>query len=170
MVKYVLLCEVDILPDGKLGLPEDAFEYVDGIIASVHSAFTQDRKTVTKRILTALESNPRVRIFGHPTGRLLSKREGVDADWPEVFDACMRHNIALEINSYPDRLDLPDMLVYDAVKKGLKFVIDTDAHAVEHMDLMRYGVSVARRGWATKHDILNTLGYNDFRTWLMKGE
>jgi DNA polymerase (family 10) len=166
-IHYLLMCEVDILPDGKLALPEKAFEYVDGIIVSVHSAFTQDTKTVTKRIITALESHPKVRILGHPTGRLLTKREGVNADWAQVFDVCKKYDIALEINAYPDRLDLPDTLVFDAVKKGLKFTIDTDAHAVEHMDLMKYGVSVARRGWATKHDILNTLGYNEFKKWFL---
>lgn len=168
-VHYVLLCEVDILPDGKLALPDGAFAYVDGIIASIHSSFTQERKTITKRIIRGLESNPKVRIFGHPTGRLLSKREGVDADWSEVFEVCKKRDIALEINAYPDRLDLPDSLVYDARKSGLKFVIDTDAHATEHMDLMQYGVSVARRGWATKEDIRNTLEYNAFKKWLVKG-
>ena len=166
---YFLMCEVDILPDGKLALPEGAFDSVDGVIVSVHSSFTQDRKTVTKRIIAGLSNNPKVRILGHPTGRLLAKREGVDADWPEVFEACKKHDIALEINAYPDRLDLPDTLVFDAVRKGLTFVINTDAHALEHMDLMRYGVAVSRRGWATKHDILNTLGYNEFKKWFTKG-
>ena len=168
-VNYFLMCEVDILPDGKLALPEGAFDSVDGVIVSVHSSFTQDRKTVTKRIIAGLSNNPKVRILGHPTGRLLAKREGVDADWPEVFEACKKHDIALEINAYPDRLDLPDTLVFDAVRKGLTFVINTDAHALEHMDLMRYGVAVSRRGWATKHDILNTLGYNEFKKWFTKG-
>ena len=169
-IHYILMCEVDILPDGRLALPDGAFAYVDGIIASVHSSFTQDRKAVTKRIITALVNHNKVRIFGHPTGRLLSKRESIDADWPEIFGVCKEHDIALEINAYPGRLDLPDSLVYDAVRDGLKFVIDTDAHATEHMDLMRYGVSVARRGWATQHDILNTLEYNIFRNWFLKGE
>jgi len=169
-VQYVLSCEVDILPDGKLALPDGAFDYVDGVIVSIHSAFTQDRETVTKRIITALESHPKVRIFGHPTGRLLGKREGVDASWPDVFDVCNKLDIAVEINAGPERLDLPDILVYDAVKKGLKFVIDTDAHEVAGMRLMRYGVSVARRGWAQKHDILNTLAYNEFRKWYIKSK
>lgn len=168
-VHFVLLCEVDILPDGKLALPNGALDYVDGIIVSLHSAFGQDRKIITQRITRALEHHPKVRIFGHPTARLLGKREAVDADWPWIFDVCKKHTIAIEINAYPDRLDLPDTLVFDAVKKGLKFVINTDAHEVDHMDLMRYGVSVARRGWATKHDILNSLGYNEFRKWLLKG-
>ncbi len=167
-VHYVLLCEVDILPDGKLALPEEAFEYVDGVIASLHSSFTQDRKTITKRIIAGLSNNPKVRIFGHPTARLLGSREGVDADWKEVFAVCKKHDIACEINAYPNRLDLPDTLVYDAVKEKLKFCLGTDSHAVVGMDFMKYGVSVARRGWATKHDILNCLGYNEFRKWLVK--
>jgi len=168
-VHYILMCEVDILPDGKLALPDAAFEFVDGVIASLHSSFTQNRKTVTQRILRSLAYHPKVRIFGHPTARLLDSREGVDADWPEIFSVCKTNDIALEINASPSRLDLPDVLVYDAVKEKLKFCIDTDAHAVDGMDVMKYGVSVARRGWATKHDILNCLGYNELKTWLVKG-
>lgn len=167
-VQYFLMCEVDILPDGSLALPEKAFEYVDAVVVSLHSAFTQDRDTVTKRIIRALKTHPKVRIFGHPTGRLLGSREGVDADWPKVFDVVKEHDIALEINAYPERLDLPDTLVFDAVKEGIKLCIDTDAHAAEHMDLMRYGVSVSRRGWAQKRDIVNCLDYNNFRTWLIE--
>lgn len=168
-VKYILMCEVDILPDGKLALSDAALEYVDAVIASVHSSFTQERMIVTKRIIRAIESNPKVRILGHPTGRLLSKREGIDADWLNVFSACTIHSVALEINSYPDRLDLPDTLVFDALKSGLRFCINTDSHAADHMNLMQYGVSVARRGWATKDDIVNTLSYNKFKSWLLKG-
>jgi DNA polymerase (family 10) len=167
-VQYFLMCEVDILTDGKLALPTEAFEYVDAVVVSLHSGFTQSREVVTERIIKALTAHPKVRIFGHPTGRLLGSREGVDADWPKVFAVAKERDIALEINSYPDRLDLSDRLVYDAVKLGIKFTIDTDAHAVEHMDLMRYGVSVARRGWATKRDIANTLSYNEFKSWLIK--
>jgi len=163
-----VMCEVDILPDGKLALPHEAFEYVDAVIVSIHSSFGQDRTTVTQRILHAFEAHPKVRIFGHPTGRMLGSREGVDADWPHVFEAAKKHDIALEVNAYPERLDLPDSLVYDAIKMGLRFVINTDAHAVDHMNLMRYGVSVARRGWATKDDILNSLSYNEFKKWLLK--
>jgi len=168
-VHYFLLCEVDMLPDGKLALPDEAFAYVDGVIASLHSSFTQDRETVTKRIISALTGNPKVRIFGHPTARLLEAREGVDADWQAVFAVCKENDIAVEINAGPQRLDLTDVLVYDAVKEKLSFCINTDSHAVESMDLMKYGVSVARRGWATQHDIVNTLGYNAFRKWLVKG-
>ncbi len=168
MPKYFLMCEVDIQPDGTLALPLDAMEYVDAVIVSIHSAFTQSRSQVTERLLKAMSIHPKVRILGHPSGRLLGSREGVDADWPKIFNLAKERNIAMEINAYPDRLDLSDALVYDAVKKGVRLVIDTDAHAVEHMDLMKYGVSVARRGWATKRDIVNTFNYNDFTAWLGK--
>ncbi len=167
-VQMFLMCEVDILPDGKLALPVEAFEYVDAVIVSIHSAFTQPRSQVTQRLISALSAHPKVRILGHPTGRLLGSREGVDADWPRVFEEVKKHDVALEINAYPERLDLPDTLVFDAVKQDIKLIINTDAHAVEHMDLMRYGVSVARRGWATRRDITNTLGYTEFRKWLIK--
>lgn len=167
-VQYILMCEVDILPDGNLALPAQAFEYVDAVIVSLHSVFTQEHRVMTDRIIKALTSHPKVRIFGHPTGRLLGSREGVSADWAEIFRVAKERDIALEINAAPERLDLPDQLVYEAVGQGVKLVIDTDAHAVEYMDLMRYGVSVARRGWATKRDIVNTLGYNNFKKWLVK--
>lgn len=167
-IQYFLMCEVDILPDGSLALPQEAFEYVDAVIVSLHSAFTQPKVQVTERLMRALSTHPKVRILGHPTGRLLGSREGVDADWPQVFEEVKKRDIALEINAFPERLDLPDTLVFDAVRMGIKLCIDTDAHAAEHMDLMRYGVSVARRGWAQKRDIINTLGYNDFRQWLVK--
>ncbi len=169
-VQIFIMCEVDILSDGKLALPDKAFAYVDSVIASVHSSFTQEKQHMTERIVKAINSNPKVRILGHPTGRLLLKREGVDADWKEVFAMCKKHDVALEINAYPSRLDLPDDLVFDAVKEGLKFCIDTDSHAVEQMGLMKYGVSVARRGWAQKRDIVNAMGYNDFKHWLQKGK
>lgn len=167
-VHMVVMCEVDILPDGNVALPDAAMEYVDAVIVSIHSAFTQPKIQVTQRVIRALEAHPKVRILGHPTGRLLGSREGVDADWMQVFAAAKSHDIALEINAFPERLDLPDTLVFDAVRSGLRLIIDTDAHASEHMDLMRYGVSVARRGWATKRDIINALGYTDFTSWLIR--
>ncbi len=167
-VHLYIMCEVDILPDGTLALPEEAFTYVDAVIVSIHSAFTQKRNDVTKRIVRGLTAHPKVRMLGHPTGRILTRREGVDADWQEVYGVCKKHNIALEINAFPDRLDLPDHLAYEARKAGVKFCINTDSHAVDQMDLMRYGVSVARRGWATKHDIVNCLAYNEFNDWLIR--
>lgn len=161
-----VMCEVDIQPDGSLALPDEAFEYVDAVIVSLHSSFTQPRTQMTKRIITALMSNPKVRIFGHPTGRLLGSREGVDADWEEVFAVAAKRNIALEINAYPVRLDLPDGLVADAKKMGTKFCIDTDAHDKANMSLMPYGVSVGRRGGLITEDVVNTYPHAKFAQWL----
>ena len=166
-VHAFIMCEVDILPDGRLALPAEAFDFVDAVIVSIHSSFTQPRSEVTKRVAAALTAHPKVRIFGHPTGRLLTKREGVDLNWKEVFAVCKERNIALEINAYPQRLDLPDTVVFDAVREGVKLVIDTDAHAAGQMDMMKYGVAVARRGWSTADDIVDTMEYNKFKEWLM---
>ncbi len=161
--------EVDIKPDGKLALPKEAFKYLDFIIASVHTSFRMNKEEMTKRILSCLD-NPRVKIIGHPTGRKLGEREGYELDWEKIFSVCKRKNIWLEINAWPNRLDLPDVLVRQAVKNGVKMIICTDAHRVEDMDLMEYGVAVARRGWCTKDDIINTKGYNHFAKALKGGE
>lgn len=163
-----IMCEVDIQPDGTLALPGQAFDYVDAVVVSIHSSFTQGRELTTKRVIAALTAHPKVRIFGHPTGRLLTKREGVEIDWNEVFAVCKARNIALEINAFSERLDLPDSIVYEARKSGIRCCIDTDSHAVSQMDMMRYGVSVARRGWCQKRDIVNTMEYTQFRRWLLK--
>ncbi len=162
-----IMCEVDIQPDGTLALPKEAFDYVDAVIVSIHSSFSQSKTMTTKRVLAALTVHPKVRIFGHPTGRLLIKREGVEMDWSEVFAVCKEREIALEINAYPERLDLPDSIVYDARKADIRFCIDTDSHAVSQMDMMRYGVSVARRGWAEKRDIVNSMEYTEFKKWMV---
>jgi DNA polymerase (family X) len=167
-VQYFLMCEVDILPDGKLALPEQAFEFVDAVVVSIHSSFALTRDQMTTRVITALSSHPKVRIFGHPTARLIGKRESIELDWKKIFDVCNSRDIALEINAAPERLDLPDSVVFDARKAGIHFCINTDAHSVSGLDSMQYGVSVARRGWTTKHDIRNTMEYNKFKEWLIK--
>ncbi|MCX8009040.1 MAG: DNA polymerase/3'-5' exonuclease PolX [Patescibacteria group bacterium] len=167
-VTLFILCEVDILTDGSLALPHDAFEFVDGVIVSLHSSFRQSRDDMTKRIIKALTTHEKVRIFGHPTGRLLLKREGVDADWKEVMNVVQERDMAMEINAYPDRLDLPDTLVRDAVEREIKLCIDTDSHEVHQMTYMRYGVAVARRGWAERDDIVNTMSEEKFRSWLQR--
>lgn len=164
-VKLLIMLEIDIQPDGSLALPDSAFEYIDGSIVSIHSVFTMNKDEMTKRVLKGL-SHPKARILAHPTGRLLTKRDGYDLDWGKIFSFCKEKNKALEINSYPERLDLPDDIVMSAIRNGVKLVIDTDSHDVSHMDLMKYGVSVARRGWAKKSDILNTMQYNEFKEWL----
>jgi DNA polymerase (family 10) len=162
---YFVSLETDILPSGELALPEEAIEYVDFLIVSVHSSFNMNVEDMTKRVLKAL-SYPKVKVLAHPTGRLLGKREGYQLEWNTIFDFVKKKNIALEINSWPERLDLPDSLVYEGIQRGVKFVIDTDAHAKDQMTNIPYGVSVARRGWATKDDIINTKNYNDFKEWV----
>ena len=120
---------------------------------------------MTKRVIHGL-SHPKAKILAHPTGRLINQRVGYELDFDKIFDFCKKNNKALEINSWPTRLDLPDTLIMEAVKNNIKLVVNTDSHAVWQMDLMKYGVAMARRGWAKKNDILNTLGYNDFNEWL----
>jgi DNA polymerase (family 10) len=159
--------EVDILPDGKLAIPEAAAEYLDLAVVSIHSAFTQNRATMTKRILRAF-SFPKVKIFGHPTARLINKREEIDADWDAIFKEAAKRNIALEVNAYPNRLDLPDAMVRQAISYGCKIVIDTDSHNKDDMPLIFFGVSVARRGWAEKKDVINALNKSYIASWLGK--
>jgi len=166
VIKVFNSLEVDIRPSGELALPERAFETLDFAVAAVHSSFRGLRADQTKRILAAIE-HPKVKILAHPTGRLLTGREGIDADWEKIFESCLKNKVILEINSWPARLDLPDQLVHDAVKAGLKLAVSTDSHATEQMELMRFGVSVARRGWAEASDIINTLGYTEVRSLLM---
>jgi DNA polymerase (family 10) len=166
-VKLFTMLEVDILPDGKLAIPEKAFEYLDAAIVSIHSSFKMTKEEMTKRILKGL-SHPKAKILAHPTGRLIGKREGYEVDFEKLFKFAKENNKAIEINAYPDRLDLPDILVKEAVGEKVKLVIDTDSHEQSSMDLMTYGVSVARRGWAKKDDIVNTLPYNKIKDWLSK--
>ncbi|MBI2640993.1 DNA polymerase/3'-5' exonuclease PolX [Candidatus Roizmanbacteria bacterium] len=162
---YFTGLEVDILPNGKLALPEEAINYVDYLIVSIHSVFNQNINEMTKRVTNALNFS-RVKILGHPTGRLLDRREGFELDWPTIFELCKKKNIALEINAWPERLDLPDTLVREAIENGVRLVINSDAHANDQMENLFYGVSVARRGWAKKTDIINTLPYEEFKKWL----
>lgn len=157
--------EVDILPDGRLPVPDEGLKLLDFILVSIHSSFRQSREKATKRVLSAL-AHPSVKIFAHPTGRMLGKREGVELNWPKIFESCKKHNKWLEINANPARLDLPDVLVHEAVKAGVKLTLGTDAHHQNGLDDMTFGVSVARRGWATKADIVNTRGLKEFERML----
>ncbi|HLD01924.1 MAG TPA: hypothetical protein VJC10_03530 [Patescibacteria group bacterium] len=166
-VRVFSLLETDILPNGSLAIDDKAAAYLDATLVSIHSVFGMDKKTMTKRVLTGL-SHPKAKILTHPTGRLLNQRNGYELNWEEVFLFCKEQSKAVEINAFPNRLDLPDELVREALKYGVKFFIDTDSHAVEQMDMMRYGVSVAQRGWATKDDIMNTLEYNVLAEWFKK--
>lgn len=157
--------ETDILPTGELALPDNALELLDYSIVSVHSVFSMDREKMTKRILKGL-SHPKARILAHPTGRLLNSRPGYEIDLDEIIDFCVKNNKAIEINAYPNRLDLTDTLIKHAIQLGASLVIDTDSHALLHMDLMEYGVSIARRGWATKKNILNASKLDEIAKWM----
>ena len=166
-VRIFKLLEVDILPNGDLAIDNKCLQLLDGAIVSVHSVFNMDKDKMTKRILNGL-SHKKAKIFAHPTGRMIDSRSGYEANWNEIFTFAKKTSKALEINAWPTRLDLPDNLVRIAKNMGVKFAINTDSHDVSHMDNMKFGVSVARRGWATKNDILNTMGYNDMANWFKK--
>lgn len=158
-IRVFSLLETDILPNGSLAINDEALSLLDATLVSIHSVFSMDKVEMTKRVLKGL-SHPKAKILTHPTGRIINERPGYELDWKEIFAFCKAENKALEINAFPSRLDLSDQLVRQAVEHGIKLFIDTDSHAVEQMDLMQYGVSVARRGWATKDDILNAQEYN----------
>lgn len=164
-VRVIKLLEIDILTNGKLAVDDKSLSILDGAIVSIHSSFGMNKKDMTKRVLNGL-SHPKAKILAHPTGRMLNERPGYDLDFDSIFNFCKKNNKALEINSWPNRLDLPDKLIGEAIKNGVKLVINTDSHAAIQMNLMRYGVAMARRGWAKKDDILNTLSYNEFIKWL----
>lgn len=164
-IRIINLLEVDILTSGKLALSDRCMGLLDMAIVSIHSSFRTSKESITKRILSGL-SHPKAKILAHPTGRLINQRSGYEAFWEEIFEFVKKHNKALEINAWPTRLDLRDDLVFQARKMGCKFVINTDSHAVTHMDNMKYGVSVAKRGWCEKIDILNTLSCTDLEKWI----
>ncbi len=148
--------EVDILIDGSLGASEDMLSKLDIVIAGVHSHFLLSSKKQTARLLEAIR-NPLVNIISHPTGRLISKRSPMSMDMQQIYRASAQHNVFLEINSQPGRMDLDDIHIQDAKGFGVKFAVSTDAHAAKQLDYMKYGINQARRGWLEKDDIINTL-------------
>ena len=153
--------EVDILADGSLDLSDSVLEQMDIVIASVHSQFNQDRATMTDRLLKAI-ANPNTSLIGHPTGRLLLRRDAYQFDLDAVLKAAAEHKVAMELNAYPDRLDLSDVHLRLAKQHGVKIVINTDSHHTSHMEKLRYGISQARRAWLTKDDVLNTAPVETF--------
>jgi DNA polymerase (family X) len=153
--------EVDILADGSLDLSDSVLEQMDLVIASVHSHFNQTAEEMTQRLLKAVE-NPTVSIIGHPTGRLLLRRDAYAFDMDAVLEAAAANKVAMELNAYPDRLDLCDRHLRMAKQHGVKIVINTDSHHTSHMEKIRFGVLQARRAWLTPHDVLNTLPVEKF--------
>ena len=148
--------EVNIRMDGTLDIDEEVLEQLDFVIASVHSAFKQPKEVMTERICKAMEREV-VDILGHPTGRLIGKRDAYEVDGEILIDEAVRTGTILEINAFPDRMDLPDILCRAGKGKGAKFAINTDAHSIDQLNLIEYGVSTARRGWLEKEDIVNCL-------------
>ena len=153
--------EVDILADGSLDLSDSVLEQMDLVIASVHSHFNQSAEEMTARLLKVIE-NPNVSIIGHPTGRILLRRDAYPYDIDAVLEAAARNKVAMELNAYPDRLDLSDRHLRMAKQHGVKIVINTDSHHTTHMEKIRYGVLQARRAWLTARDVLNTLPLEKF--------
>ncbi|HEV8572289.1 MAG TPA: DNA polymerase/3'-5' exonuclease PolX [Actinomycetota bacterium] len=160
--------ELNIQPDGSLDWEDEFLEGFDVLVASVHSHFNQTREEMTKRIVRAMES-PYVNIIGHPTARMLGKRPPIDVDMEELFKTAVRTGTALEVNSFPDRLDLRDEHVQWARELGVKFAVDTDSHAAPHLNHMRFGVATAQRGWVTRDDVINTWPLQKLRKFLAKG-
>ncbi|MEM2121796.1 MAG: DNA polymerase/3'-5' exonuclease PolX [Candidatus Woesearchaeota archaeon] len=159
--------EVDILPDGSLDYDDNILKKLDVVIVSVHSRFKSTKEEMTKRILKALE-NPYVNILGHPTGRLITSRIEYEVDIEKIIKKAKENNVALEINANPERLDLKDVYVRLAVNSGAKLAIGTDAHSKLHLGFIKLGVATARRGWAEKKNIINTLSLKELKEFLKK--
>jgi len=157
--------EVDIRADGSLDLPPELLAELDIVVAAVHSAMNQPQEQMMRRIVRAIE-NPLVDVLAHPTCRLLPGREPVAVDMEVVLRAAVKNNKALEISAMPSRLDLKDVYVYRARELGAKLVMGTDAHSAEHLDFVRFGVGIARRGWCQAQDILNTRPLDEFMAGL----
>jgi DNA polymerase (family 10) len=154
--------ECDILKDGRMDLHDDALGQLDLVVASVHSYMNLEAAEMTDRYLACLE-NPHVKVIGHPTGRVLLHRDAFVYDFERIAKAAAEKGVAMEINASPERLDLHASLIRIAKSKGCRFTISTDAHHPKHMANMTYGVRMARRGWLTQPDVLNTLPYDQFR-------
>jgi DNA polymerase (family 10) len=131
------------------------------VVCSIHSYFNLDRAAMTERMLAAIE-NPYTQIIAHPTGRLLLRRDPIDYDMERILEACAKHGVAMECNSYPDRLDLKDVYLRMCKDRGVKVVISTDSHSAANLSFIRHGVTMARRGWLENRDVINTLPTSDF--------
>jgi DNA polymerase (family 10) len=159
--------EVDILKDGRLDLPDTILSRLDIVVASVHSHFELSREQQTERVIRAL-SNPYVSILGHPTGRLLGEREPYEIDMDRVISVAKESGCFLEINAEPNRLDLNDVHAHAAKSKGVKMAVSTDAHSINALGCMRFGIDQARRGWLTADDVINTRSLPDLRKLLRR--
>src|SRR5258705_10640792 len=153
--------EVDILKDGSLDYSDEILAQLEVVVCSIHSYFNLDRAAMTERMLAAIE-NPYTQIIAHPTGRLLLRRDPIDYDMKKILDACAKNGVAMECNSYPDRLDLNDVQLRMCQEPGVKVAVSTDSHNSANLAFIRYGVTMARRGWLEKRDVINTLPTPEF--------
>jgi DNA polymerase (family X) len=148
--------EVDILSDGSLDMPFDVLDRLDWIVVSIHAGFQQPKEQITERVIRAMETGY-PNVFAHPTGRILGERAGYEIDLEQVIAAAREHNVRLELNASPYRLDLNSYWLRVARQAGVGFVISTDSHQTRGFEAMRYGIATARRAWLTRDDVLNTL-------------
>jgi DNA polymerase (family 10) len=160
-IRVLAGAEVDILKDGALDYSDELLAQLDVVVCSVHSYMNLDRAAMTDRLLAAIE-NSYAQIIAHPTGRLLLRRDPFDYDMEKILQACAKHGVAMECNSYPDRLDLKDVYLRMCKDRGVKVVISTDSHNTSNLSFIRYGVTMARRGWLEKHNVVNTLPTEQF--------
>jgi DNA polymerase (family 10) len=152
--------ECDIKTDGSLDYNNRILKQFDFVYIGIHTGFKMDKETRTKRIIKAMD-NESVNFLAHPTGRIIGRRDPYDINIEQIFDASKETGTLLEINSFPDRLDLNDIHIKLAKERGLQFVLGTDSHNINHLNFMRFGIATARRGWLEKKDIINTKSLND---------
>ena len=153
-LKVLKGCEANIMPDGSIDIKDETLKELDYVIAGIHSTFKMSKDQMTKRIITAMK-NPNVDIISHPTGRIIQRRDEYQVDFEKILKAARETNTILEINAYPERLDIKDVYIKQAKEAGVKMIINTDAHHIDQLRFMKYGVFQARRGWAEKKDIIN---------------
>ncbi len=155
-IRILTGAEVNIREDGKLDMSDSILKKLDVVVASIHSGFKNPKEKIMGRLISAAE-NSNVDIIGHPTGRKIGTREAIDIDFDLLFDKCRETSTALEVNAWPERLDLNDANIKAAIKSGVNLAVSTDAHSTEHLKFMQFGIATARRGWAEAKNILNTL-------------
>ena len=164
-IRILKSLEVDILKDGHLDMPDEILEGLDMVLVSVHSYMNMERTEMTERVIRAME-HPLVDVVAHPTGRILNRREPFAVDMDEILRAAAGLDVAMELNANPRRLDLSDVHLMRARELGVKIIVSTDAHSVQHLDFMRYGVDQGRRGWLDRMDVLNTQPLEEIDRWL----
>jgi DNA polymerase (family 10) len=156
--------EVDIKGNGELDLDEDVLKKLDIVIGAIHSGFKMNKEEMTKRLLKAFDTGL-VKVFGHPTTRIINFRPEIQFNFNEIFKTCKEKNIAIEINAFPQRLDLKDIYIKDAVNNNVKMIINTDSHHVDHLRFIKYGIAQARRGWCSKNNIINAYNLKKFKNF-----